>query len=78
MLARLTPLLAAELGRRIACYASRGTRSCVEISSQALIEAMGEVRASGTRLQDSLGLFVGVTNLWADMSVAKDMSNQIA
>ena len=57
---------------------ARYERSCVKGSFQALAEALGDVTAaSGPRLQDALALFVGVTNLWADMYVAKDLTNRV-
>ncbi len=52
-------------------------RICVKTSFQALVEALGEATASGAKLQDALALFVGVTNLYADMYVAKDLTNRV-
>lgn len=56
---------------------ARYERSCVKTSFQTLVEALGEVTASGVRLQDALALFMGVTNLYADMYVAKDLTNRV-
>ena len=57
---------------------ARYEKSCVQGSFHALAEALGDVAAaSGPRLQDTLALFVGVTNLWADMYVAKDLTSRV-
>ena len=57
---------------------ARYERSCVQGSFHALAEASGDIiAASGPRLRNSLALFVGVTNLWADMYVAKDLTSRV-
>ena len=52
-------------------------RNCVRTSFQILVETLGETTASAVKLQDALTLFVGVTNLFADMYVAKDLTNRV-
>ena len=52
-------------------------RDCVKKSFQTLIEALGDATESAAKLQDALTLFVGVTNLFADMYVAKDLTNRV-
>nr|ANM86663.1 putative ent-kaurene synthase [Cladonia uncialis subsp. uncialis] len=51
-------------------------RNCVETSFQTLVETLGKTTASAVKLQDALTLFVGVMNLFADMYVAKDLTNR--
>ena len=52
-------------------------RNCVKTSFQTLVEALGEATPSAAKLQDALALFVGVTNLFADMYVAEDLTNRV-
>lgn len=52
-------------------------RNCTKSAFEALIGALGEDGASGKRLKDSLRVFVGMVDLYADMYVAKDISNRI-
>ena len=52
-------------------------RSCVRTSFQALAERLGDVTANGTRLRDSVGLFVDVSILYADVYEARDISNPL-
>ena len=52
-------------------------RSCVKTSFQTMVETLGATTASAVKLQDALTLFVGVTNLFADMYVAKDLTNRV-
>lgn len=53
-------------------------RSCVKTSLQSLKQGLKLRSASERRLQDALALFVGVTELYADMYVARDLTNRIS
>lgn len=52
-------------------------RICVKTSFQTLVKALDKNSASEAKLQDALTLFTGVTNLYANMYIVKDLTNQI-
>ena len=52
-------------------------RSCAQKARKALMDDMRPSNGGGTRLMDAINLFVGTTELYADIYVARDITNRV-